>query len=86
MSIVEQVLDVVARIAETDEVRRNPDLLLYENDVLDSMKTVDLIVALEETFETEISPAELDRELWSTPRKIAAYMNSIASRGPRRPR
>jgi D-alanine--poly(phosphoribitol) ligase subunit 2 len=74
MSISEQVMALVARVAETDEVGRNPDLPLYESDILDSMKTVDLIVSLEESFGIEISPAELDREQWATPRKIVAYM------------
>jgi D-alanine--poly(phosphoribitol) ligase subunit 2 len=80
MSIEEQVLALVARIAETDEVLRNPDLPLYETDILDSMKTVDLIVALEQAFGTVVSPAELDREQWATPRKIAAYMEQRTGR------
>ena len=42
----DQILDVLATVAETDEVRTNPDLALYDLQVLDSMKTVELIVAL----------------------------------------
>ena len=42
-----QILDVLARVAETDEVRSQSDLALYDLQVLDSMKTVELIVALE---------------------------------------
>jgi D-alanine--poly(phosphoribitol) ligase subunit 2 len=65
-----QILDVLARIAETDEVRTNPDLALFDLQVLDSMKTVELIVALGSELGVEISPAEFEREAWATPRKL----------------
>jgi D-alanine--poly(phosphoribitol) ligase subunit 2 len=68
----EKVLQLLASVAETDEVRSNLDLPLYDHQVLDSMKTVELIVALEGEFGLEISPAEFERENWATPRKIVA--------------
>jgi D-alanine--poly(phosphoribitol) ligase, subunit 2 len=67
-----QILDVLARVAETDEVRTNPDLALYDLQVLDSMKTVELIVALGSEMGVEISPAEFEREAWATPAKLVA--------------
>lgn len=67
-----QILDVLARVAETDEVRTNPDLALYDLQVLDSMKTVELIVALGSELGVEISPAEFEREAWATPAKLIA--------------
>lgn len=66
----EQILDVIARVAETDEVRTNLDLALYDLQVLDSMKTVQLIVELGQETGVEVSPAEFDRDAWATPRKI----------------
>lgn len=68
--ISDQVLDVLAGVAETDEVRTNLDLALYDLQILDSMKTVELIVALSRDLGVEISPAEFERESWATPRKL----------------
>ena len=68
----DQILDVLANVAETDEVRTQPDLALYDLQVLDSMKTVELIVALGNELGVEISPAEFERENWATPRKLVA--------------
>ncbi len=68
----DQVLDVLARVADTEEVRTNPDLALYELQILDSMKTVELIVALQQEIGVEISPAEFDRDAWATPAKMVA--------------
>ena len=66
----EKILTVLTEIAETDEVRTNPDLALYNLQVLDSMKTVQLIVALGQEMGVEVSPAEFDREAWATPRQL----------------
>jgi D-alanine--poly(phosphoribitol) ligase subunit 2 len=74
MSTAEQVLNVLATVVETDEVVRNPDLPLYDLQLLDSLKTVELIVSLADRFQVDISPAEVERQQWATPRKIIAYM------------
>lgn len=70
--MTDRILELLARVAETDEVRTQPDLALYELQILDSMKTVELIVAVGEEFGVEVSPAEFDREAWATPAKFAA--------------
>ena len=66
----EKILRVLAEVAETEEIRANPDLALYDLQILDSMKTVQLIVALGQEVGVEISPAEFEREAWATPRQI----------------
>ncbi len=71
-SLSDKVLEVLASVAETDEVRTNLDLPLYDYHVLDSIKTVELIVMIEEEFGLKVSPAEFERESWRTPRKIIA--------------
>jgi D-alanine--poly(phosphoribitol) ligase subunit 2 len=71
-ALSDKILRQLASICGTDEVRTNPDLALYEREVLDSIKTVEFIVAIEEEFGLYVSPAELDRQAWATPRKIIA--------------
>ncbi|MEO8352044.1 MAG: D-alanine--poly(phosphoribitol) ligase subunit DltC [Chthoniobacteraceae bacterium] len=66
----DQILDILIAVVETDEVRTQPDLALYDLQILDSMKTVELIVALERELGVTISPAEFDRESWATPGKL----------------
>ena len=76
MTTAARVLVILEEIAETDEVRKDLDLELFHSDILDSLATVQLIVALEAEFGVEISPAEIEREDWATPRKIIAYLES----------
>jgi D-alanine--poly(phosphoribitol) ligase subunit 2 len=71
-AINDQVIDVLARVADTEEVRTNPNLALYDLQILDSMKTVELIVALQQELNVDISPAEFDRDAWATPAKMVA--------------
>ena len=68
----EKILRVLVGIAETDEVRANPDLALFDLQILDSMKTVELIVALGREIGVEVSPAEFERDAWATPRQLVA--------------
>jgi D-alanine--poly(phosphoribitol) ligase subunit 2 len=74
MSVAETVVGILADIAETDEVRENPDLPLFDLAVLDSLKVVELMVALSDAFGVELSPSEFEREQWATPARIVAYM------------
>ena len=74
MTISDRVLDVLVGVSEIEGVRHDPDVRLYDLQILDSMQTVRLIVALCSEFGVEISPAEVDREEWATPRKIISYI------------
>ena len=75
MSSAGIILKELERITGTDEVRLNPDLALYDADLLDSLGTVELIVALGEQLKIEISPAQINRQLWATPNKIISYID-----------
>jgi len=68
----DKVLQLLASVSETDEVFTNLDLPLFEHQVLDSMRTVQLILMIEEEFGIKVSPAEFERESWRTPREIIA--------------
>jgi D-alanine--poly(phosphoribitol) ligase subunit 2 len=67
-----QLLNILAEIAGTDEVRVNLQLELFETQVLDSMRVVELIVRLDESFGISVSPADFDRTSWATPEKFLA--------------
>jgi len=74
MVLAEKVLAVLADVTESNEVRRDLELPLYDLQILDSLKTVELIVAFAQEFGVEISPAEFERAEWATPGKIVTYM------------
>lgn len=74
MTTAERVMDVLVEVTRVDEVRRDPELPLYDAGVIDSLGTVELLVALTQEFGVEISPTEIDRNLWATPRRIVQFV------------
>jgi D-alanine--poly(phosphoribitol) ligase subunit 2 len=73
-SVAEHVLSALETVARTDEVRRNQDVDLFELDLLDSLGMVELMVLLSDGLGLELSPAEIDRDEWTTPRRIVAFV------------
>ena len=73
MSVSEIVLKQLEKVTGTDQVSKDLNLDLFGEKILDSFGTVELIVALSDSLGIEVSPGEIDRELWATPHKIIAY-------------
>ena len=71
-AVAERTLAILYEVAGDDEVERDLDVPLFASGLLDSLAVVRLMVGFEETFGLVISPAELDRERWSTPRSLIA--------------
>ena len=76
MAHIERVLQIIARVADSSEVERDPDVRLYDRGLLDSLGTVELLVELSREFGVALSPAEVDRDEWATPTLIAHYVES----------
>jgi D-alanine--poly(phosphoribitol) ligase subunit 2 len=81
MSVKETVLKELEKYTGTDQVRRDLNIDLFGDKLLDSLATVELIVALSEDFGMDVSPGEIDREMWATPQKIIDYFEERISKG-----
>lgn len=66
----EKLLDLLEGICEDDIIRSEPDLDMYEEGLLDSLATAELLIAIEENFGVIISPTEYEKEDLSTVNKI----------------
>jgi D-alanine--poly(phosphoribitol) ligase subunit 2 len=71
-SVSARVLDILSDVTGSDDVRNFPDIELYGLGIIDSLATVSLMLAFEEAFGIEISPAEFDRDSWATPCQLVA--------------
>lgn len=74
MDLGERVAEIIARVADTDIVIGDREVRLYDRGILDSIATVELLLELSREFGVELSPAEVDREEWATPNRIAKYL------------
>lgn len=78
MANSDRVLAILADITDTDEVFQDLDIPLYDRHILDSLKTVELILAFSEEFHVDVPLAAFEPEQWATPRKIVAYIEREA--------
>lgn len=79
--MLEPVLEIIAGVTGSSQVQQHPDLRLYDLHLLDSFKTIELMLALSDRFGIDLSPAEFDREEWATPRAIASYLEQKIENG-----
>jgi len=71
-AVATRTLEILCEVVGDDEVGHDLDTPLFASGLLDSLGVVRLMVGFEEAFALVISPAELDRETWSTPRSLIA--------------
>lgn len=71
----QRITDLVVDITGEDEVADEPDMDLFEEEVLDSMAAIELLVAIKDEFGVSIAPTELEREEMNTINKIIARVS-----------
>ena len=69
-----EVLGLIAEISGEPEAASDPDIRLFDLQILDSLATVELIVALSDRFDIDIAPSEIDRDTWATPALITSFI------------
>jgi D-alanine--poly(phosphoribitol) ligase subunit 2 len=74
-NIDEKIIDLLIEVSGEDEIADDPDLDLFEEELLDSMAAIELLVALKEEFGVSIAPTELDRSEMNTVNKIIARVS-----------
>ncbi|MFJ7954103.1 D-alanine--poly(phosphoribitol) ligase subunit 2 [Lysinibacillus sp. NPDC096418] len=70
----QQVLELLVEICEDDVILENPDMDLFEEGLLDSFGTINLLVEIENHFDIVVPITDFDREEWNTPNRIAAKL------------
>jgi D-alanine--poly(phosphoribitol) ligase subunit 2 len=81
MSLAETVLRLLHDITDDPRVHTDLDLPLFDKGVIDSLATVELMVSFSEEFGIEISPADVDRASWATPRLMIEDLTRRVSVG-----
>ncbi|MGO4987836.1 MAG: D-alanine--poly(phosphoribitol) ligase subunit DltC [Gallicola sp.] len=72
----EKVMDILVDITGEESLRENLDTNVFELGLLDSLGVVNLIVELEDELDVIISPTEVAREDFDTPRKIVEVVKN----------
>ncbi|EDN7534803.1 D-alanine--poly(phosphoribitol) ligase subunit DltC [Listeria monocytogenes] len=77
MAFRENVLVILEEITETDEVVQNTNIKLFDEGLLDSMATVQLLIEIEEKLDITVPVSEFDRDEWATPEMIITQLEAL---------
>ena len=73
----DSIFNILEEITGTDEVKANPDVNLFDEGLMDSLATVQLLVELEGQLAVQVPVSEFDRDQWNTPNKIIAQVKAL---------
>ena len=71
------LFSILEDITGTEEVRENPEVDLFEEGLMDSLATVQLLVQLEGQLDVQVPVSEFDRAQWNTPNKIIEQVKAL---------
>lgn len=66
----ERIISIICDVCGNDEVRKNKNIDLLAEDVLDSMAFIELVQRLEDEFDIEIQPTEEKPSTWKNVENI----------------
>lgn len=70
----EKVMTLIFEVCDDKVIYKNKDINLFETGLLDSMGFIELLVSLEEEFDIEIGPTEIEKEGMSTPNQLLSFI------------
>jgi D-alanine--poly(phosphoribitol) ligase subunit 2 len=69
-----EVLSILTDVCKEEAIRKNPDIELFSSGLLDSMGLVEVLVEIESRLNLYVSITDFERDEWSTPNRIIAYL------------
>ena len=71
------LFSILEDITGTEEVRENPEVDLFEEGLMDSLATVQLLVEIEGQLDVQVPVSEFDSAQWNTPNKIIEQVKAL---------
>ncbi|MCC6260710.1 MAG: D-alanine--poly(phosphoribitol) ligase subunit DltC [Anaerolineales bacterium] len=81
MSVSEIVLKHLERLSGTDQVRKDLNIDIFGEKLLDSLASIELVLDISKDLGVDLTAGEVDREEWATPQKIIDYLEARVKQG-----
>lgn len=75
-SLENKVLDIMENVCETDEVREELDLDLFDAGLLDSLSIISLLLEIESKFSLRLQPTDIDKEDFTTINNLIEFLKA----------
>ncbi|WP_331275576.1 D-alanine--poly(phosphoribitol) ligase subunit DltC [Peptostreptococcus equinus] len=76
MDIKENVIEIFEEVMDTDEIRDNLDLDVFENEMLDSMGIIEVLLGIEEKMGLSLQPTDLERKDMATANNLISFLET----------
>ncbi len=73
----EKIIEIIINLTGYNNLKENKDIDLLENEILDSLAFLELITTLEEEFNVEIQPTQVNPNTWRSIAKITELIKSL---------
>lgn len=73
----EKIIEIIENLTGYKKLKENRDIDLLENEILDSLAFIELITTLEEEFNIEIQPTQVEPTTWRSIKKISDLVKSL---------
>ena len=74
----DKIIEIIINLTGFKDLKQNKNIDLIETEILDSLAFIELITSLEEEFNIEIQPTQIDPNTWRSVTKITELVkNSI---------
>ena len=73
----EKIIEIIINLTGFNNLKENKNIDLLENEILDSLAFIELITTLEEEFDIEIQPTQINPNTWRSVSKIVELIKNI---------
>lgn len=77
LQMEEKIIEIIENLTGYDKLKENVDIDLLENEILDSLAFIELMTILEEKFNIEIQPTQVEPNTWRSVKKIAELVEKL---------
>ena len=73
----EKVVEIIEKLTGFIGLKENIKIDLIEEDILDSLAFIELISCLEEEFDIEIQPTQVESNVWRSVKEITKMVEEL---------
>ncbi len=74
MDFEKLALEIMESVCETDEIKENPDMDLFEAGLIDSLSTINIILLIEEKLKIKLQPTDFEKTNISSVNNFKAFL------------
>lgn len=73
----EKIIEIIEDLTGYKDLKNNKEIDLLENEIIDSLAFIELISSLENEFNIEIQPTQVDPNTWRSINSIIDLVKSL---------